>query len=152
MKNKIKIHFLLSASIILFFIGIFAPMATFKKFFIFNNTYSLLSATIDLLIEKEYFLFIIIFAFSILFPLLKFFLLYKINFISGNNHSNHNLKLLETFGKWSMLDVFVIAFMLMTIKLGAIAKIEVHIGIYAFALSVIFTMLTTYATKQSKTD
>ena len=47
------------------------------------------------------------------------------------------------FGKWSMLDVFVAALLIVTVRLGAIADVEVHFGLYAFAASVVLTMLAT---------
>jgi paraquat-inducible protein A len=48
---------------------------------------------------------------------------------------------LSVYGKWSMLDVFVVALLVVSVKLGAMAEARVEIGIYAFAASVILTML-----------
>ncbi|KAG1694811.1 Thrombospondin-3b [Nymphon striatum] len=39
------------------------------------------------------------------------------------------LQLIETFGKWSMLDVFVVALLLVSVKLGVLAKVDVHYGL-----------------------
>ena len=44
---------------------------------------------------------------------------------------------------WSMLDVFVAALLIVTIRLGTMANVEVHFGLYAFAGAVILTMVTT---------
>ena len=43
-----------------------------------------------------------------------------------------------------MLDVFVVAILVASIKLGALAKVEIHYGLYTFATSVLLIMLTTY--------
>jgi paraquat-inducible protein A len=46
----------------------------------------------------------------------------------------------EQFGKWSMLEVFVVALLLVSVKLGALLSVEVHYGVYLFALAVLLTM------------
>ena len=43
-----------------------------------------------------------------------------------------------------MLDVFVVAILVVTVKLGAIASITVHFGIYLFTLAVLASMLLTH--------
>ena len=68
-----------------------------------------------------------------------------------------SLTLIETLGKWSMLDVFVVALLLVSLKLGALAKVEVHYGLYFFTASVILTMALSFwiyhlAHKIDKTD
>jgi paraquat-inducible protein A len=55
-------------------------------------------------------------------------------------HTKH-LKWLATYSKWSMLDVFVVALLVVSVKLGALAQVNVELGIYAFAASVFLTML-----------
>jgi paraquat-inducible protein A len=40
-----------------------------------------------------------------------------------------------------MLDVFVVALLVVSVKLGSLAQARVEVGIYAFAASVILTML-----------
>jgi paraquat-inducible protein A len=42
-----------------------------------------------------------------------------------------------------MLDVFVVAVLVVAVKLGAIADVEMRYGLYAFAGSVLLTMLIT---------
>lgn len=42
-----------------------------------------------------------------------------------------------------MLDVFVAAMLIVAVRLGAIADVKIHFGLYAFATSVVLTMLAT---------
>ena len=42
-----------------------------------------------------------------------------------------------------MLDVFVVAVLVVAVKLGAIADVEMRYGLYAFATSVLLTMFIT---------
>ena len=50
---------------------------------------------------------------------------------------------MHSFGKWSMLDVFVVAILVVSVKLGAIASVEMRYGLYAFAAAVILKMYVT---------
>ena len=131
--------FELLVAIASFFIGVFAPFLTLKKFFIFNNTVSLYSTIFQLFKEDEIFLFTIITLFSVLFPLIKLVvILFSLCFLSAKK--GHFLLIpLERLGKWSMLDVFVVAIFVVSIKLGNMASVNIHYGVYAFALSVILT-------------
>ncbi len=45
-----------------------------------------------------------------------------------------------------MLDVFVVAILLVTVKLGYIASVELHFGIYAFATAILLTIFITTQT------
>ena len=137
------LHILLIVALATFIIGIFAPMATFEKFYVFENTYSLFTALKGLVFEGEYFVFIIILSFSIMFPIAKILSLYYIIlFVSTKRKAAKILKILRNVSKWSMLDVFVVAFFVMTIKVDAIANVEIHMGIYSFTISVLLTSIS----------
>jgi paraquat-inducible protein A len=126
--------------------GAVLPMFTFSQFYIFNDTFSLASGIFYLLMEGEPLLFLIVFSFSILMPAWKMALLYRLlHAQEGDNARRHRqLHVLSFLGKWSMLDVFVVAILVVTVKLGAIASITVHFGIYLFTLAVLASMLLTH--------
>ena len=46
-------------------------------------------------------------------------------------------------GKWSMLDVFVIAVTIVVTKISRFAEAEARLGIYFFGASILLTMFTT---------
>lgn len=146
-------HALLAFSVVGLAVGVLAPMITFEQFWIFNDTYSLLMGTINLLTSGNYFLFLVIFSFSILFPIFKIYLLYSA-FLARNKSEEHRkrIKLLSKFGKWSMLDVFVVAFLVMTIQIGKMGEVQVHLGIYAFATAVVTSMIATHRIERSLDD
>ena len=59
-----------------------------------------------------------------------------------SRHARHRLhRVTELIGRWSMIDVFVIAVLTALIQLGTFITIGPGIGIVAFAASVVFTML-----------
>ncbi len=45
----------------------------------------------------------------------------------------------ESLGKWSMLDVFVVAILIVAMKSAAVAHIHLGLGLYLFTFSVIAT-------------
>ncbi|MCP4702353.1 MAG: paraquat-inducible protein A [Gammaproteobacteria bacterium] len=134
----------MATALALFLPGIFMPLMSLHKFYIFSNQVSLASAVWQLFQEGEWLLFMILFGFSILFPLAKLIVLYLIwNRALEKQKLERYLNFLAHYGKWSMLDVFVVAVLVVTIKLGAMAYVEIHFGLYAFTASVILSMLAT---------
>ena len=58
------------------------------------------------------------------------------------------LRWLELLGKWSMLDVFVVAILIVAAKLRDLTQVQPRIGIYLFALAIVLSMLSTMRVKQ----
>jgi paraquat-inducible protein A len=52
---------------------------------------------------------------------------------------------LDLIGRWSMLDVFLAAFLAGLVQFGALATVEPRPGLIAFAAAVVLTMLATRA-------
>jgi len=136
-------YLLWTASCLLLLSGMLLPMFSFHKFYIFNDTFSLLAGIIYLLQEGELFLFLILFTFSIAAPLYKIALSFLLvsNRIPETRQKIKTVNRLAAMGKWSMADVFVIAVLAATVKLGIIASIEVHAGLLVFGSGVITSML-----------
>lgn len=141
-KQGIAINILLLCSLVALVIGVTAPLLTLQKLYFIENTISLISTIKSLYNDREWLLFIIILVFSLVIPVIKITSLLLITNLDYNPGSalDKTLSLIETLGKWSMLDVFVVALLLVSVKLGALAKVEVHYGLYVFAASVILTM------------
>ena len=144
-REKMKTRILVLLAFILFLVGIFAPVLSFQKFFIFSSKVSIITGLFQLLSEGYPILFILIFGFSIVLPFFKLLLL--LGLVNGLVHNpGRYMKILHwlaQYGKWSMLDVFVAALLIVTVRLGAMANVKVHFGLYAFAASVILTIIAT---------
>ena len=136
---------MLAFTLLLLIIGLVAPIITMKKFVLVENTFSVFSGVIELLREGQFFLFFVITGFSILLPLLKIGVLYQLlSMKEGDSvHLDRYLHWMHLYGKWSMLDVFVVAVLVVAVKLGAIASVEMRYGLYAFTTAVILTMFVT---------
>lgn len=141
--GRLRIYILIAS--LLLFVGLVTPIITLSKYVLIQNTFSVLSGVIELLREGQIFLFFIITAFSIVLPILKLGVLYRL--VSKNVVAKEKVKKLlhwmHLYGKWSMLDVFVVAVLVVAVKLGAIANVEMRYGLYAFAASVLLTMFIT---------
>jgi len=142
----IAINILLLCSLIALVIGVTAPLLTLQKLYFIENTISLISTIQTLYTDKEWGLFIIIAVFSLCIPVIKIVSLLLITNVDYQRHSflDKLLSLIETLGKWSMLDVFVVALLLVSLKLGALANVKVHYGLYIFAFSAILTMILSF--------
>jgi paraquat-inducible protein A len=139
--KRIDIVILIILSIGLLIIGLTLPILTVRKLWD-SNTYSILTGIQNLWQEKLYVLAVIIFLFSIIFPIAKLISLSAVWFLRLTDEHRKNLVLcMEIFGKWSMLDVFVTAIFIVWVKLGALASAKAENGIYFFAASVLLTMI-----------
>jgi len=94
--------------------------------------------------EGEVWLSAILFIFSIIFPALKLIYLLALFAMPGSSDSKRagNLARLAWLGKWSMLDVLVLALVIFYVKSSGVADAVALPGIYFFAASVILTMIT----------
>lgn len=140
--EKRYVGWLLWASLALLVVGLFAPIMTLKKFLFLKNEVSIYTGLLRLFGEGHYGLFFIILIFSVCFPLVKLFTLAFVWYGAslGAGKRKTLLRRIETLGRWSMLDVFVVALLVVTIKLGLLADVEVHAGVYFFAVSVLASM------------
>ena len=93
----------------------------------------------------------IVFAASILIPLLKLVGLGVLLWVARRGPVAAPRRLtrlyatLDVIGRWSMLDVFLVAFLAGLVQFGAFASVEPRSGIVAFAAVVVLTVMATDA-------
>lgn len=143
--NTLLIHLLLLASFGLFILGVFSPLMTVKTWFLFTNTFSLVSGLAQLVEAGHYVLFLLVMTFSLIVPLLKLSLGVVVNTTTSRTPTNARrvLHWLALCGKWSMIEVFIVAILVVVGKVRGIAAVDVHYGLYAFAASVLLLHLAT---------
>ncbi|OGW70993.1 MAG: hypothetical protein A2047_01315 [Omnitrophica bacterium GWA2_41_15] len=126
------------------FIGLHLPVLTVRKLWA-KNTFSIISGIMNLWKDKYYFLAVIIFFFSVILPIVKLTTLFVIWYVRlRDNQRKWLLYGLGFLGKWSMLDVFVTAVIIVSVKLGALASAKAERGIYYFGVSIFLAMLVTH--------
>lgn len=87
----------------------------------------------------------VIFVASILVPALKLLILFYLSMVAKKGqHARFNTKLyhfVEVIGRWSMLDIFLLAVLVAILKLGKWTSVQAELGSLMFLFVVIFTML-----------
>ncbi len=137
-KSKYFPRALLIISITLFILGIYFPIFTSTRFFFCKQDISLLKFIQLLFEDGSYFLAIIILLFTFLFPIIKYIFLFMLSFDLTFKKRNLVIKYLKNAGKWSMLDVFVIAMLILLFKLkSGLFTIQIKFGTIFFALAII---------------
>ena len=95
--------------------------------------------------SREWLLFLALFIFAFLLPSLKYMLLLIYGLLLGRHQpSKKVISVLEAISKWAMLDVFIIAILIASIKLKSLAAAQTHYGLYLFMFAVLVAMGCTY--------
>ena len=141
-----RLMFMLAVTCGLLVAGFWLPMLTLTKFLFIANSFSVFSGVFELFQREHYLLFIIVGLFSVLLPLFKIVFLFLLlrNRQVDSPHFARWLKWMHDFGRWAMLDVLVVAVMIVTVKLGVVAQIEIHVGLYLFGAAVVSIMYITH--------
>ncbi len=137
---------LLLAAMILYVPANLLPvMQTRSLFGVQEDT--ILSGIIFFWVSGEYALAVIIFVASFLVPLFKLLtLVVLLGLVQWRSHwalveRTRFYRIVELIGRWSMLDVFVVALLAGLVQIEGFAQIKAGLGITAFGLVVVLTML-----------
>ncbi|MBI5433006.1 MAG: paraquat-inducible protein A [Planctomycetes bacterium] len=134
---------LLVASVLLAF-GLYVPLLKIEKMVFWENEYSVATGVFGLWDDGQWILAAIVFFWSVAFPIAKLALLFWIWFGKMDpDQRERTLRRLEVLGKWSMLDVYIVAVLIVAAKLGPVADVTPEYGIYVFGSAVVLSMLVT---------
>lgn len=109
---------------------------------------TIVGGVVDLVHYGSFGIAAVVFAASVIIPVGKFlavaYLAISVQRKSAlKQHQRHRLfELVEFIGRWSMIDVFVVAILSALVQLDGLASINPGIAAFSFALSVVFTMLS----------
>ncbi|SVD21348.1 uncharacterized protein METZ01_LOCUS374202, partial [marine metagenome] len=147
---------LLSACLLV--IGWFSPMMTVNRFLFLEKQISVFDSLLTFALHGEILLLVIVFLFSVVFPAAKIISSYLLwyEYDVTSDHFEKRVRILQGIGKWSMVDVFVVALVVAAVKVSIIGDIYLHWGLYSFAASVLLAMialsrLTTLAHRMTTT-
>src|ERR1041385_2323138 len=133
-----EIPLLIALSTGLLALGLSMPLMNVEKMIFWKNDYSVLTGITGLYNEGEYFLSAILFLFCLVFPIVKLVTLWCLwQFKCGDALREKILDWLGFLGKWSMLDVFVVAILIVAVKLGPLASVKPQQGVYIFTTAII---------------
>ena len=110
---------------------------------------TILGGVVELIHYKSYGVAAIVFIASIVVPISKFIAIIWLARVAGRpatvkdaHRRLHVYEVVEFIGRWSMIDVFVVAILSALVQLGFVASIHPGPAAVSFALSVAFTMLS----------
>ena len=107
--------------------GVYLPLANTTEFWIFKSEFSIFSLSYQFLISDELLLFLVVFLFGFIFPLIKIISrIFKFEYISRFN-----------LHKFSMVDIFLISFLVFIGKSSTFFEIQLGIGFYFLLMSVL---------------
>ena len=114
-----------------------------------NSEATILGGVVELMHYGNYDIALIVFVASVIVPVGKFLAIAWLAVVAGRpasvDQAHSRLKvyeIVEFIGRWSMIDVFVVAILSALVQLGFVASIRPGPAAVSFALSVAFTMLS----------
>ena len=154
-RKKILLAGMIMISIIALITGWFSPIleiTAYQDIPLLGNTIfqyeskSIITALYKIFDKQQYAIAIIILLFTIITPIIKTTILLTISFKEKLHLSGRSLKILSSIGKWSMLDVFVVAIIVtyFSMKSSGQTDANLQIGVYYFSIYVILSMICTY--------
>ncbi|MCC6511197.1 MAG: paraquat-inducible protein A [Pirellulaceae bacterium] len=129
-------------ALVLYFPAILLPILKIDKLG-HHHEASLLGGTFDLLWHGSWFVGLVVLIFSILIPLLKILALMELSWISltGRAHRAWTYRVVEWAGRWSMMDVLLLALMVTLVKLGDLVEFSLGPAVWAFVMCVIMSLI-----------
>lgn len=118
--------------------GLLAPAVRVTRLRLFDTTHSVLSGIADLAAGGSLPLAVVVAVFSVAFPIAKLGLAAWLWFAPRAGDRAHHVA--GAIGKWSMLDVLVVAVVVASLQGGFMVRLRPEAGIYLFALSTILAM------------
>ena len=148
---------ILIVSLLFFLLGFMYPLLQ-SGFgigpFTIKSDYVYISTSFRYFFDKgEVFIGLLLLFFTIIFPIIKYVFLFLT--LMGRKLPRHGAvaTALEIINKWSMLDVFVVAVLILNMKFdSSIIVSKLEIGTTLFAISVLFLMTSSFIARKMIDD
>ena len=149
-KDSLQVSLALTICAVLFYIpAMLYPIMEVTKFGISTQS-TIFEGVISFLEYESYFIAFVIFTASIAIPMIKLvglifiFVSIKVNVKMSNSIRVLIFKFIEAIGKWSMIDIYVVAILASIVQLNEVFNIKGGIAATSFALMVILTMIAAH--------
>lgn len=138
----IHIPLLLMCALVCLVVGLVTPIMEVRNLWVFHGAYSIVDGVLILIDQGDLVIAAILAAFSILLPIGKILVLMVLwrRLRLGVPKSSRLPALLETIGKWSMLDVFVVALVVVIAKTSFVADASFGSAIGPFIAAIVLTV------------
>lgn len=127
-------------TLVLLVAALFIPTMTVERVpWIWRTKFSIWRVVEGLYADGEYFVCGVIVLFSMIFPVVKLltglWIWARVDAISPG--ARRAVAFVAAMGKWSMVDVFVVALLVAAIQVSIITNVAIHAGIYVFTGAVL---------------
>ncbi|MCT7530215.1 paraquat-inducible protein A [Aliarcobacter cryaerophilus] len=146
-KNSLQISLALTiCAMFLYIPSMIYPMMVITQFGV-NLESTIIEGIIQFLEHGSYFVAIVILVASVAIPMIKLaglffiFLSLRVNVKMNNKTKVLIYKYIEAIGKWSMIDIYVVALLASIVQLDEIFSIKGGVAATSFALMVICTII-----------
>ena len=142
----ILLRLTLIVSLLLIVTGLFLPALSVSSFYFFTEEYSLIGGIVTMYEEGQVWLAGFIFTFTVIFPLLKIVLgLSALATVKTEPILTRKIvTALSGVSKWSMLDVFALALVVVIINGKILSSSQLELGIGLFAAGVFLSTAAIY--------
>ncbi|MFN6130092.1 MAG: paraquat-inducible protein A [Planctomycetota bacterium] len=109
----------------------------------YRHASSLLGGIVELFHSGSWFIATVILLFSIVLPIVKLVTLLELCWFRylEHHHRAWAYRMIEFSGRWSMMDVMLLAFLVMLIKLSGLVEFHVGPAVIAFSACVVMSMI-----------
>jgi len=130
------------AAAVLYFPAILLPIVEIERMG-YRRSASVLGGVRDLLVDGDWFVGGIVLLFSVLLPAVKIVLLLELSLVQifYRQHRAITYRWTERLGRWSMLDVLLLALLVALVKLGDLVVIRMGPGVLAFSACVFASLM-----------
>ena len=130
------------AAFVLFWPAVLCPILKIEQLG-HSHESSILGGTLELLSHGSWLVGGVVLLFSVVFPLTKIVLLLELSLLEflHRRQKAFTLRVMEHAGKWSMMDVMLLAFLVMLVKLGNLVEFQFGPAVIAFVACVFMSMV-----------
>lgn len=147
-KRRVDIPLALLVAIAALYFGLSLPVIKVRGLFGATD-YSVWGGVKGLWEDSEHLLAIIVFLFSFVTPIAKLALIARLWFTPMAAASRRRvLEWMEGVGRWSMLDVFAVAILIVVNKIGKTSPVTAQAGVYWFCGAILLSMLLTWSVRR----
>ena len=116
------------------------------SFVLFGRTYSIIDGVLAFWSDGRYGLFVLVFLFSVVLPLGKVLLgLWAwIGAVRPGSPPERLLRAAARASRWSMLDVFIVALLVVALEGSLLTTADIHAGLVLFAAGVVVSTIATH--------
>jgi paraquat-inducible protein A len=109
----------------------------------YRHTSSILGGIAELYGSGAWFVATVILVFSIVVPVLKLLTLLELCWLQTLEHHHRAwaYRAVEFLGRWSMMDVMLLALLVMLVKLSGLVEFHIGSAVFAFSACVVMSMI-----------